>query len=200
MPPTSAERSEFDMEDLAAAAAERTRSALTMLLGRQMVVERTHVAERDVHGSALAEHLREGFRGGSVTGRLAISGPPDGAAWVVFPRTCVEHLMETFDLPPGAAEPNEDLRSMLGEIANIVTGSWLTELGDGWGAHLDPSPTDLDAGATVAESDARLADAGGGRAIAMGCSFADESGTYDLSVHVLFRTAIEDTTAHAVGM
>jgi chemotaxis protein CheY-P-specific phosphatase CheC len=200
MPHTSAERSEFDMGELAAAAAERTRSALSMLLGRQMVVERTHVAERDVHGSALAEHLREGFQGGSVTGRLSISGPPDGAAWVVFPRTCVEHLMEVFDMPSDTEGPGDEMRSMLGEIANIVTGSWLTELGDGWGTHLDPSTTNLDAGASDAEADARLADAGGGRAIAMGCSFADESGTYDLSVHVLFRTAIEDTTAHAVGM
>ena len=78
---------------------------------------------------------------------------------------------------------------MLAEIANIVIGSYLTELGDTWGVELDPTPAELDVsmhdvlGAVDLISVEHEVD----RVIALGCGFADDAGSYDVSVWLLLQ-------------
>lgn len=170
-----------ELEALARAGAERARSALQTLLGERIEIVETRAWTLPGRGEDIIDHIAPA--GNARLGRLGISGPPDGAAWVAVPTSCVSRLMERF----GVQDEVDDATmsgSVVAEVANIVTGSYVTELGDRWGLDLDPTPADLGLHSNVARRELDLLRGPGETlpAIAVGCGFADADGIYDISV------------------
>lgn len=167
--------------------AEHVREALTTLLQRDMSVVRSSATSIELDDDRDELLGADTFADGSANlGRLAIDGPPSGAAWVGFTDHSVQQIAGIFGLEDASSE---DSRSMLAEVANIVAGSYLTVLGDTWGVELNPTPADLDSTLADmhAELDALEGDPSGSRLIALGCEFSDDDGHYDMSVLLLLR-------------
>jgi chemotaxis protein CheY-P-specific phosphatase CheC len=165
---------------LAGSGAERARAALETLLGREIRITGTDARIVDAAEAALAA-----AEDGTI-GRLSISGAVDGNAFVVFPKSSVEDLEATF----GLDGDSDDAKSMLGEVANIVASSYISELGDAWQTPLDPSTVALDSG--VEEVGAFLQQASASpetQVVVLGCRFTDDAGSYEVSILLVLAHA-----------
>jgi chemotaxis protein CheY-P-specific phosphatase CheC len=171
-----------ELADIARAGAEHARVSLESLLGDSIsIVESRAWPSVDNDSCDLFAHLDEGDA--TRVGRLGITGPPDGAAWVVVPDSCVQRLITRYG---GDADDDGSMsHSIAAEVANIVTGAYVIELGNRWGVDLEPTPADLSPFTGAARS--RLNDALNAHqhALAVGCGFSDSEGSYGLSVVVM---------------
>lgn len=182
-------RDPYDVRSLRSVAqsgATRASGSLSTLLGRPIGVSLSRAAL--LAGNADVE-LGDDV---ALLGRLSIEGPPHGAAFVAFPEASVRGLCAAFGLAADARAA--DASSMLGEVANIVTGSLLTELGDTWERDLTPTPVELVLDRSSHDLEARVT-GDLEHAVQLECAFADGSGHYDISVMILFardrRAAVE---------
>lgn len=176
-----------ELERVALSGSERAGRALAVLLDRPIEMTEVSIFVADEPDATLVERLG-GRSGESVYGRLGISGPPDGAAWVEFDRDCVRVMLDRFDMADRTIE-DDDARSMVAEVANIVTGSYLTELGDAWGVALDPTPAALDPAIDEARADVERAISGdAASSLRLGCGFGDGTDELGMSVYLLLST------------
>lgn len=173
-----------ELERVALSGSERARRALAVLLDRPIAMTEVSVYVADEPDATLVDRI-DRVDGSAVYGRLGISGPPDGAAWVEFDRDCVQMMLDSFDMGDRTIE-DADARSMVAEVANIITGSYLTELGDAWGVALDPTPAQLDPEADVARADVEQArSAESASSLRLGCGFGDGDDELGMSVYLM---------------
>jgi hypothetical protein len=163
-----------DHDDLALRAAGRARAAVAMLLQSETVELRTSTAAPA--GLAAAA---------PAACRLGVSGPPDGSVWVTVGDAASRRVAEA--MAPGVDVDEELLGSVRAELANIVAGSFLTELGDGIGALLEQGLATEQPGA---DAQAEVAASGGtsgpgAAALVLGCEFSDSSTGDEVSMLVV---------------
>ena len=167
------------LRDLAHAGAEHARSSLQALLGDEISVLEARAWRSPKDADAL---FARGDTSPTRVGRLEISGPPHGTAWVLVPDSCVQRLIERY----GSEDADGSMaHSIAAEVANIVTGAYVIEAGNHWGVDLDPSPADLSVCSDTARNDLDAALLALEHALAGGCDFGDSEGSYGLSVVVM---------------
>ena len=75
--------------------------------------------------------------------------------------------------------------SIAAEVANIVTGAYVIELGNRWGVDLEPTPADLSPFTGAERTRLNNSLSTHQHALAVGCGFSDSEGSYGLSVVVV---------------
>lgn len=173
-----------ELVDVARVGAEHARTSLEGLLGESLSVVDTSSWSLPETADGLFERLAAAD--GAQVGRLEIAGPPNGAAWVVVPSACVDRLLERY--APGEHD-DAVTASVAAEVANIVTGAYVIELGKRWGVDLEPTPADMSLRPDAVREDFDEALAHHAQAFAIGCGFEDSRGSYGLSVVVMLETA-----------
>lgn len=171
-----------ELSAIALAGAEHARASLESLLGDSIsIVDSRALTTGNGDAQHLFAHLDEAGDGMRI-GRLAISGPPNGAAWVVVPDSCVQRLIARYG---DGDEDGSMARSVAAEVANIVTGAYVVELGNRWGVDLDPTPADLSPFTGAARDELHDTLNAREHALAVGCGFSDSEGSYGVSVVVM---------------